>query len=205
LGTGAVSNSGTLQINRSDAFSLSQAISGTGALAKLGAGTLTLTGGNTYSGTTTISAGTLEVGSGGTAGRLGTGAVSNSGTLQINRSDNLTLANAIGGTGALVKSGSNTLTLTGALTYSGNSTISGGTLVLSNDAPSPLIGAFIGTGALRIEPTSADFSGAFDTTVWTFPSTLGGLTIGKPSSADGTSDQALTIGSAIGIAGPVTL
>jgi autotransporter-associated beta strand protein len=70
-----------------------QAISGTGALAKLGAGTLTLTGGNTYSGTTTISAGTLEVGSGGTAGRLGTGAVSNSGTLQINRSDNLTLAN----------------------------------------------------------------------------------------------------------------
>jgi peptide/nickel transport system permease protein len=59
--------------------------------------------------------------------------------------------------------------------------------------------AFIGSGALRIEPTSADFSGAFDTTAWTFPSTLGGLTIGKSSSADGTGDQALTIGSAIGI------
>ena len=70
---------------------LASDISGTGTLTKIGAGTTTLTGANTYSGTTTISAGTLQIGNGGTTGTLGSGNVVNNAALRINRSDALTL------------------------------------------------------------------------------------------------------------------
>jgi autotransporter-associated beta strand protein len=45
---------------------------GTTALAKTGSGTLTLSGNNSYTGTTTISQGILQIGNGGTTGTLGT-------------------------------------------------------------------------------------------------------------------------------------
>ena len=80
-------------------------ISGTGTLTKAGAGTTTLTGANTYSGTTTISAGTLQVGNGGTSGRLGTGNVVNNAALVINRSDAVTRRAVISGTGTLTQVG----------------------------------------------------------------------------------------------------
>ena len=57
---------------------LSGQISGTDRLIKLGTGTLVLTGTNNYSGGTTISAGTLQIGSGGAAGSI-TGAVLDNG------------------------------------------------------------------------------------------------------------------------------
>ena len=59
----------------------------TGALAKLGDGTLTLTGNNANTGTTTIRTGTLQVGNGGATGNLGTGAVVDQGRLVVNRSN----------------------------------------------------------------------------------------------------------------------
>lgn len=74
-----------------------------GSFTRLGAGTLTLTGANTYSGGTTISAGTLSVGSGGTSGSIvGNVIINNPGTgfssLRFNRSDDLTYAGIISGT-----------------------------------------------------------------------------------------------------------
>ena len=134
LGTGAVINNATLLINRSDAsFTLSNDISGTGALTKTTAGvgtTLVLTGANSYSGTTTINEGTLQVGAGGTVGTLGTGGVTAIAgtTLAINRSNAITLGNVISGTGALTQIGAGTTSLTGASTYSGGTTITAGTL-----------------------------------------------------------------------------
>ena len=48
--------------------------------------------------------------------------------LIFNRSDALTYAGVISGTGSLTKSGGGTLTLTGASTYAGGTTITAGTL-----------------------------------------------------------------------------
>jgi autotransporter-associated beta strand protein len=73
---GNVLNNATLAFNRSNALSFSGTISGTGGLSKQAAGLLTFAGANSYSGLTTISAGTLAlsgVGSIGTGGlNLGT-------------------------------------------------------------------------------------------------------------------------------------
>jgi autotransporter-associated beta strand protein len=115
-------------------------------LTKLGAGILTLTGANTYAGVTTISAGTLQIGSGGVSGSLGAGAVTDNGTLVFNRTDSYggSVGNAISGSGALTLSGGS-LTLTGANGYTGLTTINGGTLVGLQASGTPF-----GTGALTL-------------------------------------------------------
>src|SRR5271165_1897812 len=92
---------------------LSGAITGAGAWTKAGPGILVLTGANTYGGGTTISAGTLQIGNGGTSGSI-PGNVTNNGSLVFDRSDNVTFPGAIGGTGTLAQNGSGTLDLTGA-------------------------------------------------------------------------------------------
>jgi autotransporter-associated beta strand protein len=83
LGVDALTNNGTLIFNRSDASTYSGVLSGSGALVKQGAGTLSLAGNNTSFGATTVSAGTLlingslansavTVGNGGALGGSGT-------------------------------------------------------------------------------------------------------------------------------------
>lgn len=62
LGRGSVENNAALVFNRSDTLTLSNPISGSGEVRQIGAGTTILTGKNSYSGTTTISAGTLQIG-----------------------------------------------------------------------------------------------------------------------------------------------
>ena len=100
------------------------------AIYKTGTGTLILTGSNTYTGSTTISAGTLEVDSSG-ALPSGMGVVDNA-TLQVNTTTPFTISNNIIGTGSLIKSGSGVLTLTGNNAYNG--TVNGGTLSVNNNA-----------------------------------------------------------------------
>jgi len=105
-------------------------LSGSGALTKAGNGTLVLTRSNTYSGGTTVSAGTLELGNGGSVA----GNITNNATLSINRTDSSTLGNAISGTGALRKSGAGTAILTAANSYDGATTISEGVLRIGNSS-----------------------------------------------------------------------
>ncbi len=124
---------GTLTTNSSSSTTFSGLISGTGGFTKVGLGSLTLSANNTYTGITTISAGTLEISS---TGLLGGGNYSanivNNGTLLIASNSNQTLSGNISGTGSLAKNGSGSLTLAGNSNYSGNTTINTGTLVIGN-------------------------------------------------------------------------
>jgi autotransporter-associated beta strand protein len=119
-------------------------------LVKIGAGTQTLTGANNYTGTTTISAGTLQLGSGGTSGSLSaSSAITDNGTLSFNRSNAIVqgtdFASAISGTGAVTQVGSGVTTFSGASanTYSGLTTVSAGTLALNM---TPGVNAIVGDG-----------------------------------------------------------
>lgn len=126
---------GAAQFDLTDTALLSGTISGSGSLTKLGQGTLILTNdNNSYSGPTTIHAGSVQIGTGGTTGSLGSGNVTNSGIVIINRSNDFTLANAITGTGSLTQSGFGTTTATGALTYNGATSILRGGLVIASGA-----------------------------------------------------------------------
>ena len=100
---GNIVDNAALVINRSNAVTLAGVISGTGSLTQAGTGTTTLTGTNTYTGGTTISAGTLQLGNGGTTGSIAGNIVDNS-ALVINRSNAVTLAGVISGTGSLTQS-----------------------------------------------------------------------------------------------------
>ncbi|EQB3268452.1 autotransporter-associated beta strand repeat-containing protein [Salmonella enterica] len=125
LGTGDVTNNATLELNTGGDFTNN--ISGSGQVVKSGDETLTLSGANSYTGGTTISGGTLVATN---VEALGSGDVTDNATLELNTGGDFD--NNIGGTGSVVKSGDETLTLSGANSYTGGTTISGGTLVASN-------------------------------------------------------------------------
>src|SRR5215475_1375276 len=104
-------------------------ISGTGGLVKIGAGTLTLTGVNTYTGPTIVSGGMLQLGNGGTVGNIG-----GNGSFGIDRSDTSTFGGVISVTGSFVKAGTGKVILTANNTYQGGTAINAGTLAVSTDA-----------------------------------------------------------------------
>ena len=116
---------------------ISGTLSGTGSsgVNKTGAGTLVLTGTNTYAGATVItnSTGSLQLGNGGTTGTLGGGPVTNNAKLVVNRSNDYNLTNLIAGTGTLLKLGAGTLALSATNTFSGLTTVSNGTLAAGCD------------------------------------------------------------------------
>ena len=133
-------NGGTVNLGSGFALTVSDGtsagtISGTSAtLTKTTSGTLTFSGANTYTGLTTVSAGTLQLGNGGTTGSLAAaGAIVNNANLTINRSNAVVQgtdlsAAAITGTGSFTQAGSGTTTLNAANSYSGLTTVSAGVL-----------------------------------------------------------------------------
>lgn len=128
---GNIVTDSALTFNRSDDLSYAGNISAAGNLTKLGAGKLTLTGTASHTGGTVVSAGTLQIGNGGTTGAV-SGSITNNAALIINRSDDVTYSSAITGTGSLTKLGAGKLTLTGTNTYGNGTTISAGTLQVGN-------------------------------------------------------------------------
>jgi outer membrane autotransporter protein len=142
-------------------FTVGQALAG-GQLTKLGAGNLALTADNSYSGGTTIAAGTLQLGNGGTTGSI-TGDVTDNGVLAFDRSDAVTFAGVISGTGAVSQIGTGTTSLTSINTYAAGTTISAGTLVGS--ATSFGTGAILDNAALVIDqPVDGAFANTLNGT-----------------------------------------
>ncbi|PQZ26806.1 hypothetical protein CQZ93_23300 [Ochrobactrum vermis] len=154
-----LANGATLALDGSNDTSLSGVIAGVGGLVKNGAATLTLNGSNTYTGGTTINAGTLEIGTGGSlasssavslinpgaaldiraagsqtlgalSGVAGTSVLLGSGGLTLGSAGNLTFGGTIGSAGGIIKQGSGTQTLIGTNTYTGGTTINAGTLAI---------------------------------------------------------------------------
>ncbi|AHV23218.1 fibronectin-binding autotransporter adhesin ShdA [Salmonella enterica subsp. enterica serovar Enteritidis] len=125
LGTGdvTIAESATLALSQG---TLDNNVTGEGQIVKSGSDELIVTGDNTYSGGTTISGGTLTADH---ADSLGTGAVANSGVLQVGEGE---LENTLSGSGSLVKTGTGELTLSGDNSYSGDTTIADGTLIAAN-------------------------------------------------------------------------
>jgi autotransporter-associated beta strand protein len=172
-GTIVIANNATLAVNRSDTLTISNLIGGDGSLVKNGAGALILPNGNSFTGGTTINAGTVAIDHN---LALGGGMVTlNGGRLQPRLTDNLvfsnqitltaaggivssndltfTLSGNISGAGALTKQSNGTLILTGAATHLGGTVISQGTLQLGTGGG--IVGDIVidGTSTLAVNRT----------------------------------------------------
>src|SRR5207244_652088 len=149
LGTGSVTDNGTLAFNLSSSTTVANPISSTDNRRQAGSGTLILTAANTYSGITTINAGgTLQAGNRCATCNPATG-------------NTLTLAGVVSGSGSLTEAGSATLILATDNTYSGITAINaGGTLQVGNGTTT----GSLGTGSVTDNGTLA-FNLSSSTTV----------------------------------------
>ena len=161
-------NGGLLTYNAAGAATQSGVISGAGSVVKNGAGTLTLSGANSYSGATSINAGALQLGA---ANRIANtsavtvasgatfnlnnfaetvGSIAGAGTIALGtgtltaggNNTSTTFSGAATGSGGLTKTGTGTLTLSGANAYTGATAVNAGVLrVQSNTALGTVAGA----------------------------------------------------------------
>jgi autotransporter-associated beta strand protein len=149
-------------VNSADVLTVSGPLAGAANITKIGAGTITLSAANTYTGNTTLNAGTLTISGSGTLGNTANALAINGATLNIGAStqrvgatsisggtiSNGTLAPAtltydgtaaatisagISGSAAIAKNGTGTLTLSGNNSHTGGTSLNAGTLVITNN------------------------------------------------------------------------
>lgn len=167
------------------------ALGGPAGLIKNGTGTVAIANDNTFTGGTTINAGTIQLGDGfSPSGTLGTGAVTNNGALSFNYgASNMTFSNPLGGNGIVTKDGIGTLFLNGPNTFAGLTVIVAGTVQVNN-------GGSLGTGAVL-----NDGALVFNRNgTYTIPNAIGGA--GSVNSQNG---GLLTLGTANTYSGTTTV
>ena len=160
---------GTTTFNAGQAASvlISGTIAGAGGVLKSGSGDLVLAGNNTFSGTTTVAGGWVRLGAGGDVGSVAgpIAVVAADTAVVIDRSDDLTLANVISGSGGFFKEGGNTVTLTGANSYRAGTTLFAGTLVVGDGgtagsiSPSGPLDLGVGTSLVFDRSDDVSFQG----------------------------------------------
>jgi fibronectin-binding autotransporter adhesin len=154
-------------IQADDNQTLTGTVMGSGQLIKSGSATLVLAGAATHSGGTVVNSGTLQIGNGGTTGSI-VGDIENYGTVAFNRSDDISFANRIFGTGALLKQGTGKLTLTANNEFSGEKVINDGTLIVKSPTA---IGA--ASGFVRFTGTTGVLDLAINSGLPAHPFTIG--------------------------------
>ena len=142
IGTGNITNNASLVFDQSDnnpntgqpnPHYVTAPISGTGTLTVEGGSPLVLSGNNTFSGGTLVSGSSVVyVGNGGGTGGIGTGAVTNNGSLVVNRTGTVTLTNNLTGGGPIAFVGSATVSLGGTNTDANNLYVSNGIVKLAS-------------------------------------------------------------------------
>ncbi|MDR6773255.1 autotransporter domain-containing protein [Azospirillum sp. BE72] len=185
---GLTASQSTITAGTGVTASIASSLTGSGGLYKTGAGTLVLSGTNSFTGGSSINSGTLTLNGGAALADSGTLDVGASGTLQLGANEtvgalsgagiiglnaytlttsagtNSTVSGSITGTGGLIKAGTGTLTLSGTGSYTGGTTITGGTLVAGSASALTSSGAMsIGSGAafqLNTNITVGALSGA---------------------------------------------
>jgi fibronectin-binding autotransporter adhesin len=171
------------------------------AISKSGSGTEIFTGTNTYTGGTTINAGVLQIGNGGTVGSI-PGNVTDNASLVFDRSDSITFAGIISGSGSLTQNGSGTLILTGTNTYTGGTTVSSGTFQIgAGGSVGSLKGDITDNGTLVFDRSGAThYTGVISGSGAITKSGAGTLTL----SSTGTYTGGTTVSSGILIAGNIS-
>lgn len=137
---------------RKNTMTIAGVITGSGNVTVSGdGGVVIFSNNNTYTGTTTVTLCTLQIGDGGTTGSILTN-VTNNHVLRFNRSNAYTYGRVISGPGTVIKTGTGTLTLSGANIYTGPTTVSSGTLNVTGSLASGsavrVIGTLTGTGTV---------------------------------------------------------
>ncbi|HVE44129.1 MAG TPA: autotransporter-associated beta strand repeat-containing protein, partial [Gammaproteobacteria bacterium] len=187
----ALTAAGNFLVDPATTLTYNGIIAGSGALNKSGTGTLVLGGVNTYSGVTTINAGTLAIDA---DSRLGTApgsatagslvfnggtldttatftlnanrgiALTASGNFLVDPATTLTYNGIIAGSGALNKSGTGTLALGGVNTYSGATNVSTGIISLQNAAGfgSSSLVTVLNNAAVEINGSGFNITNNFD-------------------------------------------
>ena len=174
-GNGTVTNSaGTLTFDIGESNHFDGVISGAGSVTKVGLGTMSMGGANTYSGGTLISGGVLQLNNGGSL----TGAITNNAALAYNRSGEVTVNSSITGTGQIIQNGTGTLVSRAALTTT-NLVINDGTFSFGNNNSLGVgtvnLGAASGSAAATL--LYNDNGGALYTNAIVLGGTSGALTV----------------------------
>ncbi len=154
----SVSNNGTLVFNEDGNLEFTAPITGSGSVTQddTAGGTLTLVGAEGYTGATTITLGTLQLGDGTNLGTVA-GNIANNSALIFNEPANVTYGNVISGSGSVTVNGTKTVVLTGNNTYTGATTIgTGAGLQVGNGGTSGSIAnssSIVNNGTLTIDVT----------------------------------------------------